>query len=355
MALIDSEGFGLSTAIADYVNYGLFNMINSTTGLSIGTGGPLGDNYMSAGLTGTDSTGLVRILPSTYSTFFWGARVAIPATGSSFAPNLVFYDASGSTEQFHLHFDGISGQITALRGNTSLGASAAGAIPIAGGALNWAYLEVGAVLSATVGTITVKVNGTSVLALTGLNNCGGTGTVCGAWGNGHQAGQGGNAGSFSMMHHYFADNSGSSPWNTYLGDVRVQTLLPTADDSVAFTPNGLGTNHANAALVPPVPGTDFNSDATVNAQDTFTCASLAASITTIFGVNAKVLAQKSDAGSRSLQTVLKSSSTTVTGTGTALQQTPEQLRTMYQTDPNTSAQWTAANVNAAKVGYKVSA
>jgi hypothetical protein len=355
MALIDSEGFGLSTAIADYVNYGLFNMINSTTELSIGTGGPLGDNYMSAGLTGTDSTGLVRILPGTYSTFFWGARVAIPAANSSFAPNLVFYDASGSAEQFHLHFDGVSGQITALRGNTSLGASAAGAISVAGGSLSWAYLEVGAVLSATVGTITVKVNGTTVLALTGLNNCGGTGTVCGAWGNGHQAGQGGNAGSFSMMHHYFADNSGGSPWNTYLGDVRVQTLLPTSNDTVQFTPNGLGANWQNAAAVPPVPGSDFNSDATTTAQDTFNTASLAASITTILGVNVKVLEEKSDAGARSLQTVLKSGATTVTGTSTAMQQTPQQLRTMYQTDPNTSAQWTASNVNAAKPGYKVSA
>ena len=359
MALIDSEGFGFSTAIADYVNYSVFNDFGvqlAASNAAIGASGPLGDNFYQCdtgtGIAGHSQVALLRILPSTYSNFFLGARVAIPnnANGST----LYFYDASGSTEQFHLKFSQ-AGVISAYRGSTLLGSSAAGAIPVAGATLSWAYLEVGVVLSATVGQINVHVNGVAnVLALTGLNNCGGTGTVCGAWscGCGLLSDE---TSSFNMMHYYFSDNTGSSPWNTYLGDLRVQTLLPTSNNSVAFTNNGLASNWQNAANVPPVPASDFNSDATVNAQDTFNCGTIAATLSTVWGVNVKTLVEKSDAGARSLETVLISGATTVTGAGTALQQTPQQLRTMYQTDPNTSAQWTATNVNAAKPGYKVSA
>lgn len=362
MALIDSEGFGLSTAIADFVNYSLFNDIGNVLAsaqAAIGTAGPLGDNFYqcdtATGIAGHSQVALMRILPTTFTSFFWGARVAIPNNGTNGGPMLAFKDASGSGFQFSLQFTQ-AGVVNAYRGNagTLLGSSAAGAIPIAGASKNWCYLEVGVVLSATVGQINVHVNGVSVLALTSLNNCGGTGTACGAW----QVGSGAptdNVSSINFMHHYFADATGSSPWDTYLGDVRVQTTLPVSNNSVAFTPEGNAANWQNAATVPPVPGTDYNQDATVTAQDTFNTGTIAASITSILGVNVKVLAEKSDAGARSLQTVLISSSTTVTGTGTALAQTAQQLRTMYQTDPNTSAQWTLTNVNAAKPGYKVSA
>lgn len=357
MALIDSEGFGFSTALTDFINYGLFIDVHNNlvaTGCAITSSGPLGDNYFNAGLTGALSGPcILRVLPSTFTSFIWGARVAMPAiAGSGFWPSMYFYDASGSTEQFHLTFNGVSGAITASRGGTLLGSSAAGAVPIAGSSLSWCFMEVGVVLSATVGTITVKVNGVSVLALTGLNNCAGTGTVCGAWSNG-DAGVSQNSSPFSMMHHYFSDLTGSAPWNTYIGDVRVQTLLPTADNSVQFSHNGLGSNHANAALVPPVPGTDFNSDSTSGHQDSFNMGTIAAALTTVYGVNVKVLAEKSDAGARSLETVLISGGTTANGSSTALQQTAQQLKTMYQTDPNTSAQWTAATVNLAKAGYKI--
>lgn len=359
MALIDSEGFGLSTAIADVINYSLFNDVGgnlATANAQIGTGGPLGDNFFqcdtATGILGHSQVAITRILPSTFSSFFWGARVAIPNNSNQGGgPVIAFMDASGVTEQFRLQFNQ-AGVITAFRGGSSLGTSAAGAIPIAGASLNWCYLEVGVVLSATVGTITVKVNGTTVMALTGLNNCGGTGTVCGAW----KAGSGANTDnitSINFMHYYFADATGGSPWNTFIGDVRVQTLLPTADNSVQFSHNGLGSNHANAALVPPVPNTDFNSDSTSGHQDSFNMGTIAASLTTVFGVNVKVLAEKSDAGARNLQTVVISGGTTSTGTSTGLQQTAQQLKTMYQTDPNTSAQWTAANVNLAKAGYKI--
>ena len=110
-----------------------------------------------------------------------------------------------------------------------------------------------------------------------------------------------------------------------------------------------------AASIPPSPGAIFNSDATVGDQDTFNCAPMATNLSTVYGVHVKALGLKSDAGARSLQTVLKSGATTALGASTALSTSAGQLKTMYQTDPNTSAQWTQANVNAAKPGYKVSA
>lgn len=487
MALLDSEGFGFSTNILDFTNYNVLTVQNNQGGQTIATGGPFGDNYLTMNINF-----LRRLMASGASTFFYGHRMLTGSTAT-----IVFQDVL-SNELFHVTFSNPTGTISVIRGATTLGTAPAGSLP--GGASAWNYVEVGAVISTTVGSVIVRVNGVTVLTLSGVNTQ--NSTVSALMQQVMWEGQ-------QVAHVYFCDNTGPAPWNTFLGDVRVQTLRVTSNDAVQFTPTPasltvstgtvstttnnsatantvyyqkltVGTvggiltqadmalatsftgnahmalyasNAANTApsgaplatsaavanpvagtvtfafsggprlsagiywlalqtdttsswrqntsnpatsecsqaqaytsgfpttpapgtvgtalffmdmpyaptnadviaLTAPLPTTDYNADSNVGDQDTFNMTPMASSLTTVLGLNVKALAYKSDAGARSLEAVLKSGATTVTGTSVSLSVSPVQQRAMYQADPNTSAQWSQAAVNAAKAGYKVSA
>ncbi len=354
MALIDSEGFGLSTAIANYFTYSAFTGIGAQSNLlSIGTGGPQGDNFLLNSVP-VANAGVRRLLPTTPTTFIVGFRAAF----MSDMTNYVFFNDASANEQFHLEFTP-TGQIRVVRNATVLVTTAAGTVPgthsaSSPTAFNWVYVEVGATISPTAGAVTVRVSGVTVVNLTNVNTNNATaGTTISFidWGGASASLVAPNG----LMHIYISDTTGAAPWNTFLGDVRVQTLYPTGNDSVQFTANGLASNWQNAALALPVPGTDYNASSTVGQQDTFAMAPISTTIGAVYGVNVKPLLFKSDAGARSGQTVLKSGATTALGTSTPLLATATQMHTMYQTDPNTSAQWALAAVNAAKPGYKISA
>lgn len=338
MALIDSEGLGMSTNYQDYLTYGVFNVFSSPAGgASINTGGFLGDNYL---LANRNATMCRTVLPAVTS-FFAGARINVnnAVTGAA----LYFDDVNGNN-QVSVKVSGV-GVVTVLRNGTVLGSSAANVAPTNA----WFYLEAGVVIG-TSGSVNVRVNNVSVLQLTNINTQNTAGGVA-MWAFGCTDSNS----SVLGMHFYMCDNTGPAPWNNFLGDVRVQTLLPVSNDAVAFAPNSLAANWQNVSVIPPVPGTDYNSDANVGDQDTFNCSPMSSTLTTVYGVNVKVLALKSDAGARQLEVVLKSGSTTVNGPSVALGTSAIQYHTMYQTDPNTSAQWTQSAVDAAKPGYKVSA
>jgi hypothetical protein len=353
--LIDSEGFGLSTNLADYISYGAW--ASRGTGVvagrqQISTGGPLGDNVLDL-LTGyfSESADYERVLPSVVSSFFFGCR-------SCFGPNAggsggyYFLDAA-DVVQFTVLFDS-SSAISVYRGDAINGGVLLGSVPAAFslGGSTYNYYEVGAVVATGIGgSVIVRKDGAAILTISAANTQGSSTAGVGRLRIFCQA----NAFAHKATHMYFSDATGAAPWNTFLGDVRVQTVLPVSNDAVQFTPNGLTSNHANAANVPPVPATDFNADSTVGDQDTFNCAAIGAGLTTVFAVNVKGVFQKSGAGLRSIQTVLKSGATTGAGASTAIGTSAEQINTMYQTDPNTSAAWTLTNANAAKPGYKISA
>jgi hypothetical protein len=362
MALVDSEGFGLSNAWADFMTYNLFTRVSPIAGTlpvihAAGGDGMYGDPYARVW---NDWNAYQRALPSELGTFYFGARTRLNGGTISPAPisGYLFNDANFNT-QFAIAF-GSDGVITAHRATfsggfgyqrgTVIGTSAPLAMPTNG----WQWVEVYGLIDPTAGAVTVRVNGVAVLTLTGVNTKGSSvsSTVRRI---GFQTQESGGTFNFDTQHWYVCDNTGAAPWNTFLGDVRVVNLYPTADDAVQFTPNGDATNHQNVARVPPVPFTDFNSSSTVGQQDTFAMTQVDASTPVILGVHNKPLLYKNDAGAREAASVLKSGVTTDVGPSNVLSNTAAQLLRIYQVDPNTSAQWTLAAVNALKAGYKVSA
>lgn len=348
MALLDSEGWGLSTNFTDYETCGAWGN-PSGTAPTIGTGGPLGDNYATLGGSGPEANRLFAAPVG--PTFYWGARVK--SAGNEF---FAFYDPSGAIQFYVVLNPGgaTSGQIAVYRGGnpqgttgTLLGTSAGNSFNTSGG---WFYLEVGATIATgTSGSVTVRVDGSPVLTLAGVT------TQNSATYSTMQQLIWGSFGGGSMTHMYLCDNSGTLN-NSFLGDVRVQTLFPTgAGGTTQFTPVGKATNWQNAATVPPAPATDYNESATVGATDLFALSGLDPTFATIPGINVKGVYLRSTSGTRSMAGVVKSNATTSTGPSFATSTSETQVGAIFQTDPNTGAAWTGAGLAAAQPGYTVTA
>lgn len=90
-------------------------------------------------------------------------------------------------------------------------------------------------------------------------------------------------------------------------------------------------------------------------EDLYDLADLTATPTSIVAVNSRMYAKKSDAGTRNAQLRVKSGATEVGGTDTAMNTVYSWLNRVDTVDPNTSAAWTAAAINALQVGPKVTA
>jgi hypothetical protein len=75
----------------------------------------------------------------------------------------------------------------------------------------------------------------------------------------------------------------------------------------------------------------------------------------IYAAAVNLRAEKDDAGARSIRAQVKSGAT-IADNGTDLPLSDGSyvgFQSVFETDPNTSAQWTVANLNAAEAGIKL--
>ena len=236
----------------------------------------------------------------------------------------------------------VAGSLSLMRGNDIGTQIATASIATSG----WQYLEMSATISDTVGEVIVRVNGQVIINYTGDTRNGGTNTtidtfsIVGANGTKY----------YDDL--YICDGTGTTN-NTFLGDVRVQTLMPnSAGSSTQFTPTG-GANYANVAEVTDSTAT-YNASSTVGNRDTYAMADLSASTGPIYGVQNSIVAWKSDAGTGTIKTALKAGasvyydSTIPLGTSSSLYLSP-----VREVNPATSTAWTVSDVNGAELGAEV--
>lgn len=143
--------------------------------------------------------------------------------------------------------------------------------------------------------------------------------------------------------------------NSWVGNSAIRLLNPTADVSSDFTPSTGSDNYAMVDDIPPDDDTTYNQSLVSNNIDTFSISSTP-SIGTGQEINAvqSLVVARADVDISSLKHILVSSTTTDSGTTeTANVSLYELTHKIHDVDPNTSAQWTEANVNAVKVGYEM--
>lgn len=255
-----------------------------------------------------------------------------------------FYDATNATQLAIVVQS--TGTIEAWRGaagsGTSLGVTSSPVVV----ASAYQHIEAVVLFSQTVGTVEVRVNGVTVLSVSGVDTCNTALTEC------SQVYIGG-AGSATQTDstHYIDDvfcyDNTSSYNNTFIGDRRVLTLFPDANTATAdWTAVGAASGYLCIDEASPNDDTDYITAATVGLVSQFGLQNLPAGISVINAVVMVERARKTEAGTANTQVSVVSGASTSNGVDKALTEVYTYRQDVFQTDPASAAPFTPAEVDA---------
>jgi hypothetical protein len=233
-----------------------------------------------------------------------------------------------------------SQQLFLFRGSTStVLATATGAISTG----SWHYLDTQISVNASTGSMTLYLDGVQVISYSGNTGSLAIDTLV----LGPQASINVSTGLGAYDDLYVTSTS------TRVGERRVETLYPdAAGASSAWTPLS-GANYANVNATLNNNGATYVSTVAASASDLYQIGPLAGTPTTIDAVQTRISCAKSDAGSHTLKSQIKSGSTTTLGATYAVPGTFLYDCDIYTVDPNTSAAWTYTGVNACQIGQEL--
>lgn len=339
-----------------------FNAGHCCTPANQGTGGALygtGTIVMTKPITASSQVFLGAAIKAAYTP---GGGPFTPAQG---APFFILGGDAGTT--FHLFLVvNPNNAIELWRGNgtvmatpvsqfpppngTLLATSANNALPTA-----WHFVEMSATLNSSTGTAVVKVDGTTVISFTGNTKNGGTSSNIDTFAMvGMSAFVAGVAYFYVIPPSYddlYILNSAGSVNNTFLGDMRVQTLVPTgAGTYTQLVPNGSASNWVAASQLPRNYPAYYNNSTAAAQQDTYALSHLVSTTGTVFALQQTSNVIKSDAGAASVKNVQKSGATVSYGATSIVAATMTSNIDMFEANPATSAAWTVAGVNALEAG-----
>jgi len=297
-------------------------------------------------------TGFGKVLPGSYTTAVCGFAFK-NNQGASSNPQFAFRNgaASGGTVVVAMRFV-TSGPNTVLGLYNAAGTQLAlGTTPYPG-LTTWVYAEIKVVVSATVGTVELRLNGAPTA------ECSATGVNTGALDITSVSWQWVNGGAHYLDDIYVTDTTGPAPNNGFLGDIRVDYLVPTAAGAKTnFTPSAAANWQTVDETTPS--DADYNSSYVPGAVDLFTMADLASN-GVVYAVQTNLRAAKSDAGFRTVKPVFYEAA----GSGDTprfypgarsgpLSNSYQLAPRLYDTSPDTAAAWSAAEINALQFGYMV--
>jgi hypothetical protein len=207
----------------------------------------------------------------------------------------------------------------------------------------WNYIEVKLFVNGASGTVEVHLNGVTEIAST-TGNFGSTNIdTIGI----NQTTSNSNTDYDDM---YVLDTTGSSPRNTFLGDVRVETIYPTgAGAHTQWTPDS-GANWARVSEAQADGDTSYVADGTPNDLDSYVFGDIDGGAT-VYGIQTNLYARKDDAATRQIANLIRQASTDYIGSTVTLSSTYAFFSQLYNQDP-TAADWTATSVNADEFGIK---
>jgi hypothetical protein len=289
---------------------------------------------------------------------YFGCRMYVGTMAQG--TNFYFGNANGNP-QINVYFTP-SGGINVYSGGTiskqagggnTLLASTGNIIP----AYSTFYFEIYLNVSSTNGSVVIRINGnpSPIISITGVNTASDSSSLpiiffeCAS-------------GNILYSNHlqpqieppylrdfYFIDNTGSSPYNTFLGNFNAGFLTPQSNVSTSFS--STSANYQAAATVP-ANGGIYNYSSTVGTQDTFKFSTIPTNAT-VLNLSITDTSYKNDSGTRGLAKILTSGSTTVIGKNNYLTVGSYPHTDTYLTDPNTGVQWTPSGINSLILGYKV--
>lgn len=289
---------------------------------------------------GAEHFGMMRWLPASYASVAVGLGWRWDAYNEDPINFLQLWD--GSSKQVELVVNETGHLYVTRNGTTILGPTAS---PLS--VDTWYYIEMAVTISDTVGTVEVRVNGSSVLSGSGLD----TKNTANASVNRLRLGPG-------------PEGTATMP-GMWLDDLVVTDgALPGICKVAACAPNGNGTSSDfdgsdgnsvdNYALVDDTtPGdSDFVSSSTPGDRDLYAVADIPTDASVV-AVQAVARLGKTDAGPRSARITTRRAATNYDSDSFVLKDNLPYELNLWDEDPSTSAAWTAGNFNGAEFGVKV--
>jgi hypothetical protein len=242
-----------------------------------------------------------------------------------------------------------AGQLFVYRGTTAT-ALATGSTVLANNA--WYYIELKGVIHDTTGSYELRLDGATELTATNVDTRnGGSGVVNTITLNCTVASI-----NFHYDDFYICDGTGSAPTNTFLGAIKVETLLPQTDAVATGSNAGLtpstGTDHGALVDENPPNTTDYNSSPTVGVKDTYQYPPMALT-GTIVGVQTNLYVAKSDATARSVCAVVRTNSVDYDGANVNPTTSFTYLSEVRALNPNSGVAWTTSDIASIQAGMKV--
>lgn len=221
----------------------------------------------------------------------------------------------------------------------------------------WTEIEVHLIASTgSGGTLEVKMNGTTILNLTGVRTSYSAANFA-AVGVGLYTFTSVASGPFNCIDNLRVNDTSSgtgSANNSWTGPEVITLMKPTsAGDSAQFARAGAdsGANWSQCDDVPPNARTDYVSDSTVGHLDLYnTDAPTAAATVSAIDVIAQIF---TDGAGGTLAVPIKTAAGQTDGPAYGLASGAAYVSRIYDGDPADSAAWTQTKLNALQVGFKV--
>lgn len=141
--------------------------------------------------------------------------------------------------------------------------------------------------------------------------------------------------------------------NFPLGPCRIPLLKPNgAGSSTDFTASA-GSNYQCVDDAAPNNDTDYVASSTAGHDDLYAAENTSLSPATIYGVSVTTVAKYAGTGGLDLAAKTKSSAATETGVAHVLRPAYRPQQTFFPEDPNTSAAWGTAGIDAAEFGFEL--
>lgn len=339
MAILFMEGFDGFNTGTDAIEDHRFSFL-STSGISLSTGRSGSGKSLSS--TNAD---FIAMLPQDSSDTVW----------IQFAYK-VNYNITSDEEILAIRQDGstigslwvnASGNLFYRRGySTATLGTGTGSITTA----TWHYIELKVKFDNSTGTVDLKLDGITELALTSQDTNDLASALCDAvyfYKNDDLSG-------FSNLWDdiVIGDSSGTDSTD-WLGDCSIELLTPDgAGNYTQFTPLS-GSNYQNVDEAPATDDdTTYNSSSTAGHKDTFTCSNLTATAGSVYAVQVGYVAKREAGGGRLIRSMIRTSATDANGTGRYVPSYYGHRHDLFENDAGGS-DWTISSVNAMEIGYNL--
>lgn len=275
----------------------------------------------------------IKQLPSIYTTIIVGC--AIMASDTSINDFLELWSGSGMVAKLGL----TGGQLLRVSDSTGTAiATGTTIVPIN----RWVYVELKVIVGSP-GHATVQLNGAPEIAST-AGTFGASGVSQLRFENGSLSGN------THIDDLVVLDTTGSSPQNTFLGDIRIVTLYPVADGShTAWTPD-TGTDHYSRVNEHLIDGdASYVKDATPGDKDSYI---LETFIGLIYSAQLNLGARKGEAAVRQIAPLIRQAGTDYVGATSTLSTDYLFYSWILDNDP-TGSPWLASTINADEFGQSL--